>query len=113
MEAKCSCGETVKSLCLINAFDGTFVYHCKSCNNLFLQGSSQETVKICNTSDDRGQIEIPNFKLGDKVMLVDSAHKFFLQTGVVVGLDHKFIRVRFDDKNNTVIWMSALVIARM
>ncbi len=114
MEIKCVCGKVVKSICLINAFDETYSFHCGDCNNLFLaRNDSPEITIIGNAKDDRTKLEIPNFNLGDKVMLVDVNHKFFLQTGMVVGLDHKFIRVRFDDKDNTKIWMSSLVIARM
>lgn len=113
MEFKCTCGEIVKSLCLISEFDGVYAYHCGSCNNLFTVSGDEEVSRICNTKDDRSKLEIPNFQLGDRVMLVDTKHKFFLQTGMVIKLSHKFIRIRFDDKEHTVIWMPALVIARM
>ena len=113
---KCTCGTLVKSRFLINSFDGTYAFHCSNCGLLFLAGidDTTEVVKVCRSGDNpTHKEEIPNFQLGDKVMLVDVNHAYFMQTGMVIGLKHKFIRVRFDNPEHTVIWMSDLVIARM
>lgn len=96
------------------AITSTFLmFICSNCGNIYQYKNSSD-VEYCSVGTPFHnflEVTLPNFKIGDSVMCIDSRHGLFLQDGFVRELDHLHARILF--KWNKLIWMGQDIIAKM
>jgi hypothetical protein len=89
------------------------IFNCSNCGNIYRYKNVNDIeifsvgVPFHNFND----VILPNFKIGDCVMCVDTKHPLFLKDGFVKELDHLHARILF--KGNKLIWMNQNIIAKM
>jgi hypothetical protein len=91
------------------------IFNCSNCGNIYRFNHSLATSDdICSVGvpfHNFLEVILPNFKIGDSVMCVDTKHPLFLKDGFVKELDHLHARILF--KGNKLIWMNQNVIAKI